>query len=257
MIRTCRHRIARTSLAAIVGLVLGLSLAPLAAASPALDAANRAFAEGHYPEATKQYEALIDRQGYSAPALFDLGNAYLRDGKPVEAMLAYERARLLAPRDPDIERNFEEARKAAGVDEDRGLASRAAHFLTANEWTWLATAAVWLAVAAGGGAALYPRRRTWLARATWIGALAGTISIVALAESSEDQRTGLVLDAAPVLVSPFEGAKSSFSVRAGSNVELGRAHDSFVLVHDRRGRSGWMERSAVAPLVADGARLGA
>jgi tetratricopeptide (TPR) repeat protein len=244
----------RSLLAVVVALVAMLG-ASTASASPALDAANRSFAEAHYGDAATQYESLVRSEGYSAPLLFDLGNAYLRDDKPALAILSYERARLLAPRDAAIAANLAEARKAAGVADEPSFAHRAAHVLTTNEWTWIAAVAVWLAIAAGAGAWLFPRRRAWLVRAASLGALAGAPAIVALAASSHDLHAALVIRAAPVLVSPFDGAQSSFSLRAGSDLELARVHDGYVLVRDRAGRSGWVERSAVAPLV-DGARLG-
>ena len=53
--------------------------------------------------------------GYSAPALYNLANAYARAGKPGLAVLNYERAKLLEPNDPDIDANLRHVREAAGL----------------------------------------------------------------------------------------------------------------------------------------------
>ena len=248
------HRISRRLAGVLLGLAalcVTLGLAPRACASPALDAGNRAFAEGRYGEAAAQYEALLARRGYSAPVLFDLGNAYLRAERPVDAILAYERARVLSPRDAAIAGNLAAARKAAGLSEERGLADLFEHLLSANEWTWLATGAVWLAVTAGAGAFLFRRRRGWLVGAASLGALVASVAGGTLAVSSGELRTGLVVRATPALVSPFASAQSGFSLGAGTAVELGRVHDGYMLIRDRSGQSGWVELTAVAPLIPD------
>jgi hypothetical protein len=249
-----RHRASRYLLvgfAALTVLLATIALSRRAFASPTLDAANHAFAEGHFAQAAAKYQTLIDEHGYSAPALLDLGNAQLRDGKPVEAILAYERARLIAPRDAAIANNLAEARKAAGVEPEPKLADRISHVLTANESTWLATAGVWLGLAFGAAAVLFPRRRPWLTRGASMSVIAGAVGIVALVVARGDAHAALVMKAAPVLVSPFDGAQSSFSLHAGSDIELGSVHDGFVLVRDRGGESGWVDRAAVTPLIAD------
>src|SRR5271154_5442171 len=51
--------------------------------------------------------------GYSAATLYNLANSYARAGKPGMAVLNYERARLLAPNDPDIEANLRFVRQSA------------------------------------------------------------------------------------------------------------------------------------------------
>ena len=250
------HQWERIAVAIVLAVVAVLGLAPTAWASSELDAANRAFARGHYSDAARQYQAIIDAKGYSAPVLFDLGNAYLREGKPAEATLAYERARLLAPRDSAIATNLAEARKATGAVETRGPTGHATHVLTTTEWTWLASVAFWLLVASVGSAWLSPRRRPWFARAAVVAFLLTALSVGSLVVSRDDQRAAVVLRAAPVLLSPFEGAQSSFSVGAGNDVLLGRHHDTYVLLHLPDGRSGWVERSVVAPLVSDYGKLG-
>jgi len=57
------------------------------------------------------------------------------------------------------------------------------------------------------------------------------------------------MQAAPVLVSPFEGAQSEFALAPGASIELGRARDGYVFIHDATGRSGWVERAEVEPLI--------
>lgn len=243
--------------ALVAATVVCLGLARPASASPALDAANRAFAEGHYADAASQYESLIEREGYSATLLFDLGNAYLRQHQPARAILAYERARLLAPRDTAIAHNLAEARAAAGQAEEPAPATRLVHVLTTDEWTWVATAAFWLAVAAAGGALVFRRSRPWFGPAAALFALVAGSSAALLVFSSREQRAALALETTPILVSPFANAQSSSSLREAAKVEIERTHEGYVLVRDRTGHEGWVERSAIAPLVPDEASFGA
>jgi hypothetical protein len=243
--------------AVLAAFIACLGFAPFASAWPALDTANRAFAEGRYADAAARYEALLAREGYSAPVLFDLGNAYLRENQPARALLAYERARLLAPRDPAIARNLAQAEAAAGIEDHSTTAARFARSLTLDEWTWLGTTAFWLAASAAAGAVMLRRGRAWLGRAAVVSGVVAGASLAAIASASGAEQTGLVLESAPVLVSPFAGAESSGSLRPGAEVELERMHDTFTLVRDRAGHEGWIERGAVAPVVPDGAKFGA
>jgi hypothetical protein len=248
-----RRFLARTgaSLLGAVALCVVLTFTHRARASSALDAANRAFAEGHYTDAATQYESLLSRRGYSAPVLFDLGNANLRAHRAVDAILAYERATLLSPRDSAIATNLAAARKAAGVPDDGGLTDRFEHLLSMNEWTWLATGAIWLTVASASGATLFRRRRSALTTAACLGTLVAAVAGAGLALSRHVLHEGLVMSATPALVSPFASAQSSFSLGPGAPVELGPARDGYVLVHGRDGRSGWVELGAVARIIPD------
>src|SRR5271165_5790745 len=62
-----------------------------------------------------QVRAASVQPGYSAAALYNSANAYARAGKPGMAVLNYERARLLAPEDPDVDANLRFVREAAHV----------------------------------------------------------------------------------------------------------------------------------------------
>ncbi|MEO7032931.1 MAG: tetratricopeptide repeat protein [Polyangiaceae bacterium] len=247
------HRsIRRGSGAVLLTLAVSLSLAGHASAAvpaPTQDDANRAFGEGRYPLAAQEFQQIITQKGYSAPLLFDLGNAYLKGGEPVKAILAYERARLLAPGDAAISANLTTARQAASVPDPSGRVTQAARSLSMNTWAWLASGCFWAAVLALGVAASYKRCRVWgIAVATGAGLIFAS-ALGALCLASRQLDSALVLQAAPVLVSPFDSAQSDFALTAGSSVKLLGVRDHYWLVRDAQGRSGWVDRAQVEPLI--------
>ena len=113
------------------------------------DQANTAFAQKNYRRAANDCQAIITQQGFSAPVLFNLANAYYQDGNLGLAILNYERAQLLAPGDADIAFNLHLARAKAGLaDRPKVWFDRAASFFSLNTLSWI-----------GGAAVLFDRRR--------------------------------------------------------------------------------------------------
>jgi tetratricopeptide (TPR) repeat protein len=90
-------------------LILSLLTASIVAASPSdsLKAANDAYASEEFEEAVQMYESILDSGHLSAPLYFNLGNAYYKSNNIPRAILNYERAKLLAPNDEDIQFNLE------------------------------------------------------------------------------------------------------------------------------------------------------
>lgn len=78
------------------------------AESPAtwFERANAAYEAGNYAGAIDDYTRVVDA-GVAVPDLFyNLGNACFKQGDLGRAVLWYERARRLAPRDPDVRENL-------------------------------------------------------------------------------------------------------------------------------------------------------
>ena len=71
--------------------------------------ADDAYSKGKYQEAIVNYEAAL-KKGKSADIYYNLGNAYYRTDNITRAVINYEKARLLAPGDDDINHNLEVAR---------------------------------------------------------------------------------------------------------------------------------------------------
>lgn len=90
------------------GLCVLTALLPLCFANPMVDGfqkANELYANGKYSEAVKEYQK-IAQAGPAAETFYNLGNAYFKDKQIGNAILNYERAKRLNPRDSDIRLNL-------------------------------------------------------------------------------------------------------------------------------------------------------
>lgn len=70
------------------------------------DKANNFYITEEYQQAISVYEQVLSSGEESAKLYFNLGNAYFKNGDVNNAILNYERAKLLAPNDEDIEFNI-------------------------------------------------------------------------------------------------------------------------------------------------------
>jgi len=119
----------------------------------ALDAANQLYVAGHYQEAAELYEQLLTQGVAGAALYYNLGNAYYMKGDLGRAILNYQRASRLDPRDGDIQYNLSITRTQAGedftVDEVgplKSLSALSGRWLTINE-TALIAVSLWFILA--------------------------------------------------------------------------------------------------------------
>lgn len=74
----------------------------LNAQEPLYDTANKAYADKNYDAAITAYEQIIN-DGYASPKVYyNLGNAYFKKGSLASAILYYEKAKKLSPKDEDV-----------------------------------------------------------------------------------------------------------------------------------------------------------
>ena len=71
---------------------------------------NEAYEKDQFEEAIAYYHTVIERGVRNGDLFFNLANAYFRTGDFGHAILFYEKARKLRPRDPDISHNLNYAR---------------------------------------------------------------------------------------------------------------------------------------------------
>ena len=129
--------------------------------------ANASFVAGEYAKAQQLYEDLIDREGPTAARLFNLGNAYAKLNLTGPAVLCYERAALLAPRDADIRANLKLTRpaNAAAILPPPPWWTAPLYWLSLNEWSWLTAIGIAALTAPILTRTLLSPRPGWLQRA--------------------------------------------------------------------------------------------
>jgi tetratricopeptide (TPR) repeat protein len=71
-----------------------------------LDEANKQYTAGNFVKAAELYEQILASGKESAQVYFNLGNTYFKNGDKIKAILNYERAKLLAPQNEDIDFNL-------------------------------------------------------------------------------------------------------------------------------------------------------
>jgi tetratricopeptide (TPR) repeat protein len=253
----------------IAGLILWLSVLSSPAAietnpSELFDKANHAFVESKYKEAISDYIRVIQQRGFSPNVLFNLGNAYFRDGQIGLAILSYERAQRLNPRDPDIAANLKRARVSAGVavPEERWWQSMLT-YLRQTEWAWLASLLLSLFCILATIRALRPNWIQWMGVSAnfsvraWrlILTLNGLVCFLAaacLAMSMQWRHEAVVIaKEGLVLISPYEKSNRVDSLPEGETVIAEKKHDRFIFIRYGKGQGGWIDEKQIATVEPD------
>ncbi len=228
-------------------LLLATALRPV----DAYNEGNRLYAAKDFNGAVSAYQAAL-RGGASAPALYNLGNAEFKSGRIGQAILAYRRARYLAPRDADIATNLAFARayradKTLGAPGPLALALYdALHVLSHRESALLAAFGVLLATL-GLGVWIVRRSRLAVAAASVL-AVAATFALATqLAWRAEiDARpAAIVVPQVSALSGPSDDAKEILLLHDGSEVAVREMRGDYVLAQLPGGGGGWIRRDAI------------
>lgn len=221
------------------------------------DDANRLYQSGNFSEAAAAYEKILVSEGPRAVVLYNLGNSYQSLKQYGSAILAYERARLLTPRDPDLRTNLALARKASGSFEDTGSNPRLEAvmvYLSRDEWSWLLAGAALIfgAVILLCGLVRLPRRM--YSFAGMITGAAGLLIITGAAvlylRRGESSKGIILFENAAVRLSPFDQAESLGILGPGSVVRLGVKSGDFQYIEaSGTNVQGWLADKEVAAVV--------
>jgi tetratricopeptide (TPR) repeat protein len=87
--------------------VIGCAISVSAQPEKLIKEANQLYASNEFSKAIKIYENLAGQGLESSELYFNLGNACYKNGEIAKAVLYYERAKLLAPNDEDIQFNLD------------------------------------------------------------------------------------------------------------------------------------------------------
>jgi hypothetical protein len=196
------------------------------------------------------YDQPIIRSAYSAPALYDLGNFHARAGRPAMAVLNYERARIFAPTDADIQTNLNRVRESVGLPATQvGWLSRHARLTDPNTVYWIGMVGLVIA-----GVALLLRRtrskhRVLLAGGAIVGGLLIAFCLGDAIATASVLHEYVVMAATPARISPTSADEPIFTVPLADIVSVRDEHQGFVLIRDSQGREGWVARGDLAPVI--------
>ena len=227
-----------------------------AQANELLEKANADYEAGRFEEAAQSYEKIIEQEGAQVGVLQNLGSAYYRLGDDGRAILAFERALLLKPRNPDLLANLKLAQDEAAVfpaANDIGWQVALERFST-RRWSQHALAAAVLLPLLAAAWVFFPRKYRWVS--VPLGAVAllvFALSIYALSQRSEEKTRGIVLGSpTEVKISPFEKADTRGTLVAGREVKLGQEESGYFWITGDAGViDGWVKKDSLARIIPD------
>jgi len=223
------------------------------------DEANRLYQQGEYAGALENYLRIIDAGLESGALYFNIGNTYFKLGDLGHAILYYERAQRLLPRDADVRANIELARSLT-ADEITPL-PRFWLFRVVGWWVHLVSkSALALIVAFGylvgmGGVVItILRRGTVLADwGRWI-AVGGAAIVVIFGVNLTALELGIGRPEEAVVMAeevPVHSAPSDdeellvFEVHEGTKVRIERRAGEWLEVVLEDGKVGWVRAEVV------------
>lgn len=217
--------------------------------------ANGSYRRQDFKAAYQQYRSLTDGGIVSSHLYYNVGNAAARLGKTSEAVLFYEKARELSPRDANIEFNL--GKVAPAENRSRAFVllvpfSWALNELSLREWV-----GVFLVVFMAWGVvgALYfvwrkkPAARVALASVSIMLLIVGGFAAMRFYRAEFVQCSVVMKKDTAVFSGPGEGFASIARLREGVKVRShGFSDPKWTLVTLNDGRQGYMLKSMLQPI---------
>jgi tetratricopeptide (TPR) repeat protein len=218
--------------------------------------ANNLYSKNQFEEAVKMYKLVCDAGYASADLYFNLGNGYFKTNNIKEAILYYERAKLLKQGDKDIEYNLEMARSLT-VDKINALPELffitwikwVRDLLTLNGWTILCLATFVITLVA---LLLYliSSRLSLKKTGFWIGVFALVVSLTSLGmgiqlKHAQTANNTAIIFSSPVTLksSPADSGTNLFILHEGTKVEILDKVGEWRWVRISDGNRGWIKIS--------------
>ena len=219
--------------------------ASLCARAAVFEDANRLYEQGKYPEAIPLYETLLKAGHRSPGVLFNLGNAYFKNGELGRAILHYRRAQTIAPRDPDVQANLRFARdRVSGSNSIQpGLADRLLRLFTLNEISSVTALLFWVWIGLLCGLRYRPALRPALRLSILFSCLlcaAGALLLLAAYQNSRQPAAIILGPQATIRLGPLEESHPAFTATDGTELRILALRDAWLQVTDRAGRAGWL-----------------
>ncbi len=223
--------------------------------SGTFQAANVDYLGARYDDAIRKYESLVSSKIFSPSIFFNLANAYYRQGLTGKAIVNYERALSLSPRDPDIRANLKFV-----TEKEQILTPRPRWFLQFTSYltinTWFSLSAFFFTLASLLG--ILRTLKLHIPAAIRKNMILGFLMFFAVFclgsgfyALRKFQYAIITKPETALTISPVPHAQIVSVLDDGLFVRPIKTHGDYVLVQTFNNQKGWLPKSAVENILTD------
>jgi len=221
------------------------------------DEAKTAYDAGQFRQALDYYASKIDPRSVSPALLYNMGNCFYQLGDYPRALVCYERAKYLQPRDSDITGNLELTRRKLllpqkyRVESPADFLAAARDFLRVDEWLVLCAFALTLVFVALG---MFFRRTSnlwqWPFYAGIVIAVICSAALIAKVSADDPAREAVVIVRNTPLYSlpSAESGRVEQYLKPGTEVSVEENRMDWVRVRLENNDEGWVRGQNLALL---------
>lgn len=215
--------------------------------------ATEAYRQGDYKEAIHLYEEILATGLESGPLYYNLGNSYFKEKRLGKAIVNYERAKRLIPRDSDLSANDEYAFSLVKSYEGmqklsflQRILERYCNYFTVNELTIILMSILFImgTVHLLGLYLRWPKKACIYIIVTlsvfWI------LNIGIITQRIKDEKGfAVVIETTEAKFEPYLEATTHFELPEGSKIKILKKEGEWLKVKRLDGKVGWSIRGKV------------
>ncbi|MFQ5674746.1 MAG: tetratricopeptide repeat protein [bacterium] len=216
------------------------------------------YQNGNYSDAIDEFRKIVDSGYESWEVYFNLGNAYFKNKQTAEAIINFERAKRLNPKDEDIEYNLELANLAI-VDRIQELPqffvsrwiSNLSSLFSLNLLGWIAIGLYFVLIGLIIGRLFAKSGRlnkinfvSIVVVALTFGVFAGLLS-TRIIENETKVEAIVTQEKIVVRSAPVDTGTEVFTLHEGVKVEIQDRSNSWLRIRLADGKRGWLQASSV------------
>jgi len=216
--------------------------------------ANAYYEKGDWDKAIEENESILTQGIKSGDLFYNLGNCYLQKGALGMAMLNYERARQMIPRDSDLLFNYGYARSLMKQQEVSDTGNwvvlsiiRIFKYITVNENVIILCATYYLIILLIILSLFFAKTRTYMILLIFLLSGALLIESISLHYKIIAVKQGAIVIAniTDAKFEPLPGADVHFPLYEGMMVDLRRTEGRWCKVKRPDGKIGWVTKETI------------